>query len=62
MTRVDPTLGDYMAQLRRQAANRKIRSFEMIEKENSIVPIDVVPATTIVPPVNRKMGRPAKTV
>jgi len=34
----------------------------MVEKGNSVVLIDVVPPTTVIPLVNRKRGRSAKTV
>jgi len=51
-----------MAQLRHQASNEKINSFKVVGKGNSVVPVDVIPPTTVVPPVNRKRGRPAKAV
>ena len=43
----DPVLGDYMTQLRRQAANRKLSSFETVGRGNPIVPVDVVPPINI---------------
>jgi len=57
MIQMDPALGDFMSQLRCQTSNRKISSFETVGKGNSIVPVDVIPLTTVVPPVNQKRGR-----
>jgi len=49
---MDPALGDLMAQMRRSASNRKISSFEIVGKGNPVVPVDVIPPTTVVSPVN----------
>jgi len=51
---MDPALGDLMANLRRQVANRKINSFEAVGKGNPVVPADVVPLQAIALPVAKK--------
>jgi len=59
---MDPSLGSFMNNLRRQTVNRKIRSFEAIGKGNPIVPIDVIPASApVAPSVSQNRGRPTKT-
>lgn len=61
MTRMDPPLGDLMANLRRQEVNRKINSFKAVGKRNPVTSVDVVPLQITVPPTAKKCGRPAKT-
>jgi len=58
---MDPALSNFVSNLKRQAANMKIGSFEMVGKGNSVILVDVVPASALVPlAVSRKMGRPPK--
>jgi len=56
MNRVNLTLGDYMAQLQHQAANRKISTFKAIGKGNPVVPIDRVPPEVTAPSCDSKAG------
>jgi len=60
MTRMDLALGDLMANLRHQATNKKISSFESVGKGNHAISIDVVPSQITMPPMANKWGRPAK--
>jgi len=60
MSRMDLTLGDYMTQIRRQAATKKISSFETVGRGNPAVPIDVVPSQATVTPMIQKQGQPTQ--